>query len=262
MEIITSGSNNRIKEINKLLKDASYRKEKNVFISEGIKMFREIPAERLIMVYISQTGYEKFSKELAGMGIDESSAKLTVISDSLYKNISQTKSPQGIMAEICCKSVSLDEIMCENGLYLILDGIQDPGNLGTIIRTAEAAGVSGVIMGNGTCDIYNPKVVRATMGTIFRVPFIYSDNLVETIAELKARNVVVYGAHLEGRDFYEEDYKASTAFLIGNEGNGLTEQVAATADKLIRIPMMGKVESLNAAISAAVLTYEAFRQRI
>ena len=261
MDMITSTSNNKIKDIRQLLRDASYRREKGIFISEGIRMFREIPAERLLRVYVSQTGYERFHDDLKSRSIDETSPKLQIIDDRIYKSISQTKTPQGIMAEVACISKNIDDIIIENGLYLVLDGIQDPGNLGTIIRTAEATGVAGVIMGNGTCDIYNPKVVRSTMGAIFRVPFIYSDDLEATLAYLKTQGITIYGAHLSGRDFYEEDYRGATAFLIGNEGNGISPQVAYTADKLIRIPMMGQVESLNAAISVAVLSYEVLRQK-
>jgi TrmH family RNA methyltransferase len=150
----------------------------------------------------------------------------------------------------------------ESKSYLILESIQDPGNLGTIMRTAEAAGISGVIIGGESCDMYNPKVVRSTMGAIFRVPFIYTDNLVETINQLKAYGVTVYGAHLKGTDLYAEAFDGSVAFLIGNEGNGLSEEVSATATRLIKIPMAGKVESLNAATSAALLSYEVYRQRL
>lgn len=251
MEIITSASNQNIKKINRLLKDASYRKEQNLFVVEGIRMFEEIPADRLAATYVSESGYEKY----------EGIKKPVVLSDNLFKSISETKTPQGIMALVSCLSYGMEDMSGDNGLYLILEGVQDPGNLGTIIRTAEAAGVSGVVMGGGTCDIYNPKVVRATMGAIFRVPFMYSENLPETIGRLKSEGVTVYGAHLSGRDFYDENYRGPVAFLIGNEGNGLSDEVSRTADRLIRIPMHGRLESLNAAISGAVLTYEVMRQR-
>ena len=150
----------------------------------------------------------------------------------------------------------------ENGnTFLVLESIQDPGNLGTIVRTAEAADVTGIIIGGDSCDIYNPKVVRSTMGTIFRVPFVYVDDPAKAVDRLKEHGIVVYGAHLDGCDPYAGKLKRNNAFLIGNEGNGLTDELSSKADRLLRIPMAGQVESLNAAISATLLAYEAYRQR-
>ena len=145
---------------------------------------------------------------------------------------------------------------------MVLDNLQDPGNLGTIVRTAEGAGVTGVIMSKETVDIYNPKVIRSTMGSIYRMPFYYADDIFETVEELQKRGIKVYAAHLQGEGFYEKDYRTGTAFLVGNEGNGLTDRITGMADEKIRIPMMGKVESLNAAIAATLMAYEALRQRL
>ena len=145
---------------------------------------------------------------------------------------------------------------------VIIEDLQDPGNLGTIFRTGEGAGVSGIIMSRGTVDIYNPKTIRSTMGSIYRVPFLYTDDLTAAAALLRERGVGVYAAHLGGSRMYDAcDYKAGTAFLIGNEGNGLREETARCADCLIRIPMEGKLESLNASVAASLLLYEAYRQR-
>ena len=147
-------------------------------------------------------------------------------------------------------------------LLLILENLQDPGNLGTIIRTAEGAGVTGILMSRGTADLYNPKVTRSTMGSIFRVPFLYTDNLPEAIAKVKQAGVAVCAAHLQGRHTYDgEDYTKGTAFLIGNESRGLSDGISELADVRVRIPMAGKVESLNAAVAASILMYEAGRQR-
>ena len=148
------------------------------------------------------------------------------------------------------------------GMTLLLDGIQDPGNLGTIFRTAEGAGVDGIIMSSDTVDIYNPKTVRSTMGSLYRMPFFYEKDLKGVVERIKEKKVSVYAAHLKGKHaYYLEDYRRGCAFLIGNEGNGLTDELAALADTYIRIPMEGQVESLNAAIAAAVLMYEVKRQR-
>ena len=145
---------------------------------------------------------------------------------------------------------------------IVLDNLQDPGNLGTILRTAEGAGVSGVLLSRESVDLYNPKVIRSTMGSIYRMPFFYSQDLREDLKKWKSRGICLYAAHLKGsRPYDEADYRQPAAFLIGNESQGLTEETADLADCRIRIPMEGQVESLNAAVASAVLMYEARRQR-
>jgi TrmH family RNA methyltransferase len=145
---------------------------------------------------------------------------------------------------------------------LVLDGVQDPGNLGTMLRTGEGAGVTGVIMNRQTVDLFNPKTIRSTMGSLYRVPFFVAEDLTETLRQLKEEGVKLYAAHLSGTISYDEpDYTGPCGFLIGNEGNGLSEETAREADTYIRIPMEGRVESLNAAISAGLLLYECNRQR-
>ena len=147
-------------------------------------------------------------------------------------------------------------------LLVILETLQDPGNLGTILRAGEGAGVTGVIMNEESADIYNPKVIRSTMGAIFRVPFLVTPDLRGTIREIREMGIRVYAAHLHGTAAYEEmDYREPSGFLIGNEAAGLTKETAALADARVIIPMAGRVESLNAAIAASVLLFEAARQR-
>ena len=144
----------------------------------------------------------------------------------------------------------------------MLDNLQDPGNLGTIFRTAEAAGVTGIVLSRDCVDIYNPKVIRSTMGAVYRMPFVYVEDLLEALNVMKKKGIKTYAAHLKGKNSYDkEDYKEACAFLIGNEGNGLREEVSNMADTWIRIPMEGQAESLNAAVAAAVLMFEAARQR-
>ena len=143
-----------------------------------------------------------------------------------------------------------------------MEDLQDPGNLGTILRAAEGAGVDGVIMTKDTVDILNPKVIRATMGSIYRMPFYQTTDLKDTIYTLKNKGIQVYAAHLEDSVCYDEaDYRVGTAFLIGNEGNGLKRETADAATRYIKIPMLGQVESLNAAMATSILMYEAARQR-
>ena len=145
---------------------------------------------------------------------------------------------------------------------MVLENLQDPGNLGTILRTGEGAGVTGILMSSGCVDLYNPKVIRSTMGSIYRMPFCYTDDLKQSLAELKAAGVTLYAAHLRGTGTYDgQSYRTPTGFLIGNESRGLTGETAELADVYIKIPMCGQVESLNAAVASAVLMYEANRQR-
>lgn len=260
MDIITSNNNPRVKWINKINRDSGFRREEDVFVVEGIRMFREIPVDRVREIYLSESFYDENNKLVEEMGLSD---KTVVMKDTVFAAISQTKTPQGCMAVVRCAHYTLDMIDNDKDyeVYLVLETLQDPGNMGTIFRSAEAAGVTALIIGNGSCDPYNPKVVRSTMGAIFRVPFVVSDDLVETVRQLKHRGVVVYGAHLDGDDLYDIQIPHKTAFLIGNEGNGLSQNVSNEADELLRIPMEGKVESLNAAISATLLSYEAMRQR-
>ena len=201
--------------------------------------------------------YEACCLELRKHGI-------TTVTDDVMKSMSDTQTPQGILCVVKQPSCVIDDIMGnkKSHLLLILEGLQDPGNLGTIFRTSEAAGVTGIIMSRDTVDIYNPKTIRSTMGSIYRVPFIYSEDLYTDLDKLRTHGISVYAAYLTGSVSYDKcDYRSDTAFLIGNEGNGLSDKALSHSDTRVRIPMEGSVESLNAAVSAAVLMYEAHRQR-
>ncbi|MCI6698711.1 MAG: RNA methyltransferase [Lachnospiraceae bacterium] len=267
--MITSKSNAKVRNLIALKRKASERNAQDVFLVEGIKMFREIPAAQLREVYTS----ESFLKSEAGRKAVEAvlaaqdRLKETVVetvSDEIFRNLSDTQSPQGVMAVVSQQHYRLEDLFGQHTepLLLILENLQDPGNLGTIIRTAEGAGVTGILMSRGTADLYNPKVARSTMGSIFRVPFLYTDDLPGMIGKVKQAGVTVCAAHLQGRHTYDgEDYTRGTAFLIGNESRGLSDGISALADVRVRIPMSGKVESLNAAVAAAILMYEAGRQR-
>lgn len=254
--MITSTGNQQMKNLMLLMKKAKARNEQGLFVVEGRKMFLEAPDEQIEKVYVSESFYKENEEILIGRTYE-------VVSDSVFKTVSDTQTPQGIICLVKKPEYELEELFCgEKTHLLILESIQDPGNLGTMMRTGEGAGITGIIMNQTTVDLFNPKTIRSTMGSIYRVPFYVSKNLSETIQTLKKRNMKVYAAHLKGKIQYDEpDYKSSVAFMIGNEGNGLTEETADLADIYIRIPMEGKVESLNAAISASLLMYETNRQR-
>lgn len=256
-EMITSTGNQQVKNITMLMKKAKARREQGLFVVEGKKMFSETPREWLHQVYVAESFLsEPEAGELLG------DVPYEVLSDSVFRSISDTQTPQGILSLVKMPRFALSELMKgKNTRLLIVESIQDPGNLGTMLRTGEGAGITGVIMNQTTVDLFNPKTIRSTMGSIYRVPFFVTENLKATIRELQNEGVRVYAAHLKGKAQYDEqDYTTATAFLIGNEGNGLSDEIADCADTYIRIPMEGQVESLNAAVSAAILMYEANRQ--
>ena len=257
--MITAASNKKKKNLANLIQKTKARKEQDVFITEGIKMFLEADKEKIKEIYISETFYEK---GIAREQIEQ--CNYEILSDDLFKKISDTQTPQGILCVMKQFHYQLDELVQKkNPLLLILEDIQDPGNLGTMVRTAEGAGVDGIIMTKGTVDIYNPKTIRSTMGSIYRMPFIYTDNLLDIMKQLQIRNITLYAAHLKGKHYYHQmNFTGGTAFLIGNEGNGLKEETAKAADVYMKIPMEGKVESLNAAVASVILMYEAARQRM
>ena len=227
-------------------------------------MVCEAPFDRIEKVYMSErfaTDNEDFVKKL---GISDD--KVETVADNVFAHMSDTQTPQGVMAVINMKEYSVDDIIKAGSdrkpLIIAIENLQDPGNLGTIVRMAEGAGVTGIVISYNAVDIYNPKTIRSTMGSIYRVPFVYAADFIGAIELMKKNGINVYAAHLDGScEYTEADYTKSSAFLIGNEGNGLTDAASKAADNLIKIHMEGKVESLNAAIACTVLTYEAMRQR-
>lgn len=256
--MITSTGNKKVKWLVSLTEKAKERKKEQVFVVEGTKMFEEADERYICEVYVSESYIEKnnISEKLQRVGYE-------TVTDEVFKKISDTKAPQGILCVVKQYQYTLAKLLeKENPVLVLLEDIQDPGNLGTILRTGEGAGIDGVIMTKDTVDIYNPKTIRATMGSIYRVPFLYVESLHDVIKELKEKGVNVYAAHLKGKEYYDSfDFGKGTAFLIGNEGNGLKKETADMADSYLKIPMEGEVESLNAAIATSLLMYEAYRQR-
>lgn len=244
---------------------ASRRKEDGVFITEGIRMFTEIPEDRLLKILVSESFAADRADSMAEVRKKQtlSGAELRIVRDDVFRKLSDTLTPQGVLAVVRAFQYTEEEILdTENGLFVLLENLQDPGNLGTILRSAEASGADGVIM-NGTCaDVYNPKVIRATMGACFRVRFCVTEDLTDTVRKIQSRGGTVYAAHLQGAVPYDRpDYRGMSAFMIGNEAAGLSDTLADAADGRIIIPMQGKVESLNAAMAASILMFEAARQR-
>ena len=259
MEIISSKDNKRIKYIRSLLEKGGIRKKNHSFVVEGIKLVDEaLEYGNVLDIIISESLYEEIvSGDLTRNALLSDNGKhiikqvkqgtsLTVVSDTVFKSVSETITPQGVIAVVDMPESGLLEGGYLKKAYeksgkielLVLEDTADPGNMGTIMRTAEAAGVTGVIIGKGTVDIFNPKVVRSTMGSIFRLPFAYVDDL-------------------KGKESYRDiSYSDKAGILIGNEARGLSDEIANLADTYVIIPMQGKVESLNAAVAAALMMYE------
>ncbi len=264
--MITSESNAQIKELVKLQKNTRQRKKSRCFVVEGIKLTREAAQHgKLQKVYIGEQLYQQqwqgcpeqeISTEFGGVVVE-------IVAENIFNQISETVTPQGILGVVQMPEYTLEAILGnKRQLFLMLDNLRDPGNLGTILRTSEGAGMSGVILSKESVDLFNPKVVRSTMGAIFRVPFVYVEDLSETIEKMKGKGISVYGTMMEGSQCYDQvDYQQPVGIVIGNEANGISEEVGQRLTGRIRIPMEGELESLNAAVAAAVVMYEAARQR-
>lgn len=258
--MITSLNNEKVKKVALLGKSAKARREADVFLVEGIRMFKEIPNERIQEVFMTDKFYEKNREtvnEILGLysGNGKTKPHIEMVSEEVYAKMSDTVTPQGILAVVSAIHYDMSDIKTGD-FILMLENIQDPGNLGTMFRTAEAAGVSGIVMSKETVNVYNPKVIRSTMGSIFRMPFIYVEDIIDSMNELKKADFKIYAAALDGASKYNEiTYDNKKVILIGNEGNGLKPETVKNANEAVYIPMAGKVESLNASISAAILLY-------
>lgn len=259
--MLTSLQNSYIKKIMSL-RTSKGRKKTGLFILEGIKSIKEIDDQWKVESILYTEGYllknQDVIKDL------EKKYNMLLVHDKVFDQLSDTTTPQGIMAVVEQRNVDMNEILNKDNTFLVLiDSLQDPGNVGTIIRTADAAGAHGILLSTNSVDIYNPKIVRAAMGSLFHLPVVTKCDMEKVIPSLRQKNIKVYAAHLEGARYpYEEDMTKGTAILIGNEGSGLSDNIAKLADTYIKLPMLGKAESLNAAVAASILTYEVVRQRM
>ncbi len=255
MEVIKSKDNKLIKDI-KRLKERRYRTSSNKFIVEGFRFVREALASSFNVPYVllSENKKDKFLlEENLKFG-----TKFFLVSDEILKSICSTDTPQGIVAIVENKKVHVDDL---EGFYILVDKVQDPGNMGTIIRTANAAGAKGVIITKGSVDIYNDKTLRATMGSIFKIPIIIDEDLI-VLRSLKAKGFKLVVSSLDtNNNFYDVNLKEKIIIAVGNEGNGISEEIFSLQDIKIKIPMPGDAESLNVGIAAAIMMYEAVRQR-
>lgn len=258
LEVIKSKDNSTIKEIKKL-QEKKYRNLYNKFIVEGFRFVSEALDSKFNVCYviISETIEEKFEK----LGLNEKikdGTKLIKVSEAILKIICSTDNPQGIVAVVSNEQITIDY---NEGFYILADRVQDPGNMGTIIRTANAAGAKGIIVTKGTVDIYNDKTLRSTMGSIFKIPVIIDEDL-SYIAKLKQQGFKLIVSSLDtDNNFYDVSLSGKTIIAVGNEGSGISEEIYNISDERVKIPMPGSAESLNVGVAAGIMMFEAVRQK-
>lgn len=261
---ISSDENPIIKHV-KQLEKRKYRSKFGEYMVEGVRIIRDALENNISIKYIvfSEILYNTSGGEALLQDLIKENVKIYQVPNSMFLKLSDTQNPQGIIGIFPFKVYDLEYILQnKNGLFLVLDRIQDPGNLGTIIRTADAAGFDGVFLAKGCVDLYNLKTIRSTMGSIFHLPIIHVGETKDMINRLKTENIRIVSTSLETNKYYDEvDYKGKTAFVIGNEANGVLKEVLDISNELVKIPMIGKGESLNASIAASIIMYEAIRQR-
>ena len=255
--LIISGNGNAVYKSLLKLKDKKHRDRNGLFLAEGLRFVREIPDRVFIEEYIlAESEADNFDFLRGGV-------RKYVFSDNLFGQLAETDSPQGIIA--VCRKLEYeteDVFKNKNGFYIIAENINDPGNLGTIIRTADAFNADAVFLSRGSVDMYNSKVLRSTMGSLFHIPVITGVDVEKLAENMKNRGIRLYAAHLKGEKRPQDtDFKGASAFVFGNEARGLSDKAADLCDELIKIPIPGRAESLNLSVAAAVLMYETVRQR-
>ncbi|MED9968791.1 MAG: RNA methyltransferase [Ruminococcus sp.] len=257
MPILTSKDNKHIKNAVKLKKSAKYRKKCGLFVAEGVRVCIDamLSGVEIEAFFVTGEAAEKNSAEYEKLS--EYSNSTFTVTPELFEYISDTQNPQGFLCIIKTldKSCQFDTIKV-NGKFIALDNMQDPNNMGTVLRSCEAFGVSGVIMSADCCDIYSPKVVRGSMGAVFRIPFIICDSIADFLSENKELNSYAAVVDSNAELLTEVSFDLPCVAVIGNEGNGLKPQTISSCDRKITIPMSGKAESLNASAAAAILIWE------
>lgn len=261
MQKITSKDNEFVKHIKKL-KDKKYRDESNEYVIEGIKLVKEAIQEKAsIKQIIICEDCENSGVIPKDLMYEIAKYECVYVAKKVFNSLTEVVNPQGIIA-IINKNTGENQINYAEEIIVALDDIQDPGNLGTILRTADSVGLTQILVSKGTADAFNPKVVRSTMGAIFRVKIIECEDLKQTLKELKKHKFEVVVTSLQTEEsFYDINYNKKV-IVIGNEANGVKQEIQDMADKKVKIPMLGKTESLNAAVATGIMLYEYVRQKL
>ncbi|MEG2353811.1 MAG: RNA methyltransferase [Clostridium sp.] len=259
MDRIESKNNDFLKEVKKL-KEKKYRIKKQCFLVEGIRFVIEaLDSKFFIEALVVSDKFLKGFYELEIDFLNLKNTRIVSVSDDIFNGLCDTENPQGILAVVKNKDL---KVLGERGFYILADKLQDPGNMGTIIRTAHAAGALAVIITKGTVDIYNEKTLRSTMGSIFRMPIIEDKDL-EVVKNLQDKGFKLVTSTLDtDKNFFEVDLNQDIIISVGNEGNGISNELRELSDIEVKIPMPGNAESLNAAVAASIMMYEVVRQNI
>lgn len=261
MQTITSKDNELIKHIRKL-KDKKYRDESNEYVVEGVKLVEEAVKEnaKIKQIIICEDTTRTYEIPTHIM-LEIAKYECISVSDKIFNIITQVTNPQGIMA-IIEKNAQNAKIDYTQDIIVVLDDVQDPGNLGTILRTVDSIGLNQIIVSKGTADAFNSKVVRSTMGAIFRIKIIEVENLAQAIKEMRKHHFKLMVTSLQTKNsIYDIDFYKKI-IVIGNEANGVSKEIQDMADEKAKIPMLGRTESLNASVAAGVVMYEYVRQKL
>lgn len=261
MQTITSKDNELIKHIRKL-KDKKYRDESNEYVVEGVKLVEEAVKEnaKIKQIIVCEDTTRTYEIPTHIM-LEIAKYECISVSDKIFNIITQVTNPQGIMA-IIEKNAQDAQIDYSQDIIVVLDDVQDPGNLGTILRTVDSIGLNQIIVSKGTADAFNSKVVRSTMGAIFRIKIIEVENLAQAIKEMRKHHFKLMVTSLQTKNsIYDIDFNKKI-IVIGNEANGVSKEIQDMADEKAKIPMLGRTESLNASIAAGVVMYEYVRQKL
>ncbi len=261
MQIITSKENEMIKNIKKL-KEKKYRDQEHKFLVEGIKMVKEALEEKeqidKIVVCEDCINDNTIDQELL---YEIAKQDCIYVTEKVFQSITEVTNPQGILA-VLKKENGEEQISYNEDIIVVLDGIQDPGNLGTILRTIDSIGLTQVILSEKTADPYNPKVVRSTMGAIYRVNMIRSQNIIETLKNIKKHQYEIVATSLQTeKSIYDINYEKKV-IVVGNEANGVSKEILELANQKVKIPMPGKAESLNVAVATGIILYEYVRTKL
>lgn len=261
MQGITSKDNEFVKHIKKL-RDKKYRDINNEYVIEGIKLIEEAIQEKApIKQIILCDDCEKNEAIPKDLMYEIAKQECIYVSEKVFKYLSEVQTPQGILAIIEKRGKDL-EIDYTQDIIVALDDVQDPGNLGTILRTVDSLGLTQILVSKGTADSYNPKVVRSTMGAIFRIKIIECEDLKQTLKEIKKHKFKIVASSLQTENRIYDIHYNKKIIVIGNEANGVKEEIQNLADEKIKIPMIGKTESLNASVATGIILYEYVRQKL
>ena len=254
MKVLESIRNPQIQALRKLSK-ARERHECGLYLVEGPRMAEEAVVFGVCeAVYISRytDRIREIAEEASRTGIE-----ITEVSEAVMESLCETRTPQGI---VCVCRISSQAALPDGQFILALDGVQNPGNVGTMIRTADAAGFAGILLGPGCADLYGQKTLGATMGSVFHLPAASVPDLAAALCQYRDRGYAVIATELGGADFYDKCPAAPAVLVIGNEGNGISDAVSAAATHHLALPMRGGAESLNASVAAGIMIYEMARR--